>query len=420
MRVGRAYLPGLGKAYAAAWEEGAKGLEAGQPLSAAVAAVGKAWERTGPSSSTGWRLPNSPRSSRNRRRTPTSPPRSVRRWRRPGGASRWASASNPLRSVGFGKVRPRVCPIARPTMPKEWAILDPRPTNRAILDPHSDPNPKGTHMNDESPYQPLCGWRGIDDLQRAFASQFPTLAQSAPHLMEGPAPTDPVLLYKAWRDVLGKDPAYPAAADRRLRLLRPRARQRPAPVHRDRPGRAGGLPGDGHRVHLRDVARGRRHPGPPGWLVRRGRGQGDDDDRDGQPRRCWAATAPIPAHRAKAWGLSGAPAAVKSEAGPFKLGSAALVSTWDELVAALRNGYPVTICTAQGFTLDRDADGFCKARGSWGHCMFIAGVRFDRPGACIIQSWGPDMPDRPDGPRSAELLVLGRPGGHRADPGRGG
>jgi hypothetical protein len=44
VEVGRAYLPELGKAYAAAWEEGAKGLEAGQPLSASVAAVGKAWD----------------------------------------------------------------------------------------------------------------------------------------------------------------------------------------------------------------------------------------------------------------------------------------------------------------------------------------------------------------------------------------
>ncbi len=44
IRLGRAYLPGLGKAYAAAWEDGAKGLEGGQPLSAAVVAVGKAWD----------------------------------------------------------------------------------------------------------------------------------------------------------------------------------------------------------------------------------------------------------------------------------------------------------------------------------------------------------------------------------------
>jgi hypothetical protein len=43
-KIGREYLPGLGKAYAAAWEEGAKSLDAGQPLSASLAAVGKAWD----------------------------------------------------------------------------------------------------------------------------------------------------------------------------------------------------------------------------------------------------------------------------------------------------------------------------------------------------------------------------------------
>lgn len=43
-KIGRAYLPGLAKAYAAAWEEGAKSLDAGQPLSASLAAVSKAWE----------------------------------------------------------------------------------------------------------------------------------------------------------------------------------------------------------------------------------------------------------------------------------------------------------------------------------------------------------------------------------------
>jgi hypothetical protein len=43
VRIGRAYLPELGKAYATAWEEGAKSLDAGQPLSGAIAAVAKAW-----------------------------------------------------------------------------------------------------------------------------------------------------------------------------------------------------------------------------------------------------------------------------------------------------------------------------------------------------------------------------------------
>jgi len=91
----------------------------------------------------------------------------------------------------------------------------------------------------------------------------------------------------------------------------------------------------------------------------------------------------------------GPPRSVETAAAPFRLGTAALVSTWDDLVAAITNGYPVTICCDQGFELTRDQDGFCPASGTWGHCMLIAGVRFDRPGACILQSWGPDVPSGP-------------------------
>ena len=99
--------------------------------------------------------------------------------------------------------------------------------------------------------------------------------------------------------------------------------------------------------------------------------------------------------RAKQWGRTGTPGPVQAVAAKFKLGSAAQVATWDELVAALHNGNPVTICTARGFAMTRDAQGFCGMEGRWGHCMFIAGVRFDRPGACIIQSWGPGQPTGP-------------------------
>ena len=41
--LGTAYLPQLGKAYAAAWEEGAKQLEAGQSITAALDTVSKSW-----------------------------------------------------------------------------------------------------------------------------------------------------------------------------------------------------------------------------------------------------------------------------------------------------------------------------------------------------------------------------------------
>ena len=42
--LGRAYLPELGRAYAAAWDEGADALESGQPVAAALKGVGQSWD----------------------------------------------------------------------------------------------------------------------------------------------------------------------------------------------------------------------------------------------------------------------------------------------------------------------------------------------------------------------------------------
>jgi hypothetical protein len=44
VEIGRAYLPGFGKAHAAAREEGIRSLEDDQPVADAIAAVGKAWD----------------------------------------------------------------------------------------------------------------------------------------------------------------------------------------------------------------------------------------------------------------------------------------------------------------------------------------------------------------------------------------
>lgn len=41
--LGKAYLPQLGKAYAEAWDEGAKELDAGKSITAALDAVSKKW-----------------------------------------------------------------------------------------------------------------------------------------------------------------------------------------------------------------------------------------------------------------------------------------------------------------------------------------------------------------------------------------
>ncbi len=255
-------------------------------------------------------------------------------------------------------------------------------------------------MSYERPYQSLCGWRGIDATQKVCAHAFAKLRQAAPRLYGGPPQTDPVLLYAAWSDVLGQFPDYPAQqigdcvsfghghGNDLLQCIEIRLGEAVDyretdtefiySASREVAGILGTSDGSYGAAAVKAMT-------TIGMLSREM--LGTDGTYSGD--------------RAKAWGQSGPPRDLETQAAPFKLGSAALVSTWDDLVAAITNGYPVTICTDQGFTLTRDSGGFCAAKGTWGHCMLLAGVRFDRPGACIIQSWGPDVPGGP--------TVLGQP-----------
>jgi hypothetical protein len=250
-------------------------------------------------------------------------------------------------------------------------------------------------MSERSRYESFCGWRGVDATQKFFSRQFSAMRQAAPHLFRAAGQqTDPVLLYRAWSDVLGKFPDYPAQqigdcvsfghghgndllqcieiglgapADYRetdTEFLYAASRE------------VAGILGSGDGCYGAAAVKAMTTIG----LVSREM-LGSDGTYCGD--------------RAKTWGRTGPPHDIEVKAAPYKLGSAALVSTWDDLVAAITNGYPVTICTDQGFTLTRDSAGFCAASGTWGHCMLLAGVRFDRPGACIIQSWGPDVPSGP-------------------------
>lgn len=83
----------------------------------------------------------------------------------------------------------------------------------------------------------------------------------------------------------------------------------------------------------------------------------------------------------------------------------AQVKTWDELVAAITSGHPVTIASNQGFSKTLDAQSFDRPSGTWMHQMCLIGLRVDRPGAACINSWGsylrytaPRYPhDLPDG-----------------------
>lgn len=258
-------------------------------------------------------------------------------------------------------------------------------------EPKPDPTPKpdwfGLHYNEQ---------------HRAIVASFRPLSQAAPQLMQPRAKDDtrPVLLYRAWTDLFRAYPPYPAQ-------------------------QIGDCVSFGH-AHANDLLQCVEwclaHPGREpiakdiqetdtealyGMAREAGGMLGRQDGCYGSAavkamttmgivsRRMLGTQGAYSGQRAKSWGLHGAPQAVKDQAAKFRLGDAAQVTTWDELVAALHSGHPVTICTGKGFAMTRDSQGFCREKGRWGHCMFIAGVRFDRPGACIIQSWGPDQPAGP-------------------------
>lgn len=244
-----------------------------------------------------------------------------------------------------------------------------------------------------SDFTQLGGWFGVDETQRGFAAQFPPLSMAAPHLY-GSTSTEPILLYKAWADVLGDYPPY-------------KAQEIGDCVSH----------GAGHAVDLLqcvEIALGEQSAyretstefiyatsrEVAGILGRQDGSYGAAAVKAMQQvgicsREMLGADGAYSGSRAKAWGLRGAPREYKDAAAAFKLGGAAKVSTWADLVAAMTNGYTVTIASNQGFELQRDNQGFCRPRGSWAHQMFLAGLRFDREGALICQSWGPTNPSGP-------------------------
>jgi hypothetical protein len=243
---------------------------------------------------------------------------------------------------------------------------------------------------------PLCGWLGIDQLQQRFARQFVRLSVMAPHLMGAASAAsehDSILLYKSWQDVLGDFPDYGRQeigdcvgqghghANDLLQCVEiclgsEKEYQRTITEYIYATSReVAGILGNQDGSYGSAAVKAMKSYGCLSYAMKEG--------------------TTYSGSRAKEWGKAGAPKIAKDKAKDYLLGNAAQVKTWEELVSSIENGYPVTICTAQGFTMQRDKQGFCTPKGKWGHCMFIAGMRFDRPGACVMQSWGPGVPSGP-------------------------
>lgn len=100
------------------------------------------------------------------------------------------------------------------------------------------------------------------------------------------------------------------------------------------------------------------------------------------------------ASRCREWGNRGVPAALvaKCKENPCQT---TLVTSAAAAKTAIQQGYAIFVCSDVGFgnlnggPIPRDAAGFLKPRGTWYHCMTIAGYQGGaRPGFLIVNSWG--------------------------------
>jgi hypothetical protein len=107
-------------------------------------------------------------------------------------------------------------------------------------------------------------------------------------------------------------------------------------------------------------------------------------------------------NRCRQWGDSGCPKELLADCKKHQAHTTLIGST-AELKKALQQGYAVGICSNVGYgnltrgPLHRDADGFLRASGQWGHCMAVIGYRSDKRGFLILNSWGPNWVDGPKG-----------------------
>jgi len=80
----------------------------------------------------------------------------------------------------------------------------------------------------------------------------------------------------------------------------------------------------------------------------------------------------------------------KDVAKQYLVKGAALIRSWDDLVAALCNGYPCPTASNIGYGMEPGRDGFHVQNTQWGHQMcFIGADDNDKdPYALIVNSWG--------------------------------
>lgn len=102
--------------------------------------------------------------------------------------------------------------------------------------------------------------------------------------------------------------------------------------------------------------------------------------------------------RCRDWGKNGVPNAIEPECKKHPVKTTSLVDSWDLAMRSLASGFGIAVSSNQGFTMERDKDGFCLPKGNWGHCMALIGFQNgSRPGGFLLNSWGDDAHTGPLG-----------------------
>lgn len=90
------------------------------------------------------------------------------------------------------------------------------------------------------------------------------------------------------------------------------------------------------------------------------------------------------------------PEEIASEGAKHLVRTATKCNSFEEIRDFLANGYGISTCGGQGWSSDRDENGFSRQRGSWAHAMAITGAddrdeikqKYGEPLVLITNSWG--------------------------------
>lgn len=96
------------------------------------------------------------------------------------------------------------------------------------------------------------------------------------------------------------------------------------------------------------------------------------------------------------YGARNPPAEYLAEGAKHRIREVTELNSFDEVRDFLANGYGISTCGGEGWSSNRDENGFSRRQGSWSHAMAIIGAddrdlvkqKYGEPLVLILNSWG--------------------------------